>query len=89
MLTFFIGPAFANESNKPFCHLHPPGAETTEDAAQLIKFKSSSDCFKANRLRYSGKGRCHCSFRFFSNSKRLPFNRGNREQDERGNSPVQ
>ena len=89
MLALFITPVFANELNKSFCHLHPPGSEPTEDVSQLQKFNSARDCFQENRQRYSGQGRCHCSFSRFP-SKRLPFNRGNREQnDSRGDSPVQ
>ena len=85
MLAIYINPVLANELGNPFCHLHPPGSEPTEDVSKLQKFNSTSDCFKENRQRYAGQGRCHCSFSRFP-SKRLPFNRNNREQ---GDGPVQ
>ena len=86
---FISNPALANESNESFCHLHPPGAEITEDLSKLLKFNSSRDCLRENRQRYSAEGRCHCSFSLFSNRKRLPFNRNDTEQDEREDNPLQ
>ena len=82
-------PASVNGDYTPPCHLHPPATAKPAKPPQPLDFYDRYEaCSQQNQWRFSGLGRCHCSFGNlpgagqFPMEKRVPIGAGVRRDSE-------
>lgn len=64
-------------SSSPNCHIHSPADQQTSEGGQLLpSFVHYKACQRANKLQYSGLGRCHCGFGRLPQNRILPMDDG-------------